>query len=66
MAKEVDVEEVAKRNPPVDVAQLREAQALMEDLRKHGLNKPGYNLTSPYETQAPQRRKDMERHRPDE
>ncbi len=43
------VEEAAKTNPKVDVEQVREAQVLLEELRKQGLTRPEYDIASPYE-----------------
>jgi hypothetical protein len=44
-----NAEEAARSNPKVDVDQLREAQTLLEELRKKGLAGPEYDIPSPYE-----------------
>ena len=43
-----DVREAAKTNRKVDVEQVEEAQALLEELRKGGLRQRGYDIASPY------------------
>jgi hypothetical protein len=58
-----DVDEVAERNPAVDVDKLREAQQLIEELRERGVIGPSYDIASPYErrpvrsTESPPRRR---------
>lgn len=44
-----DAEDVAKTNPKIDVDQVREAQTALEELRKAGLSRQEYGITSPYE-----------------
>ena len=44
-----DVEDTAKVNPKVDVEKAREAQILLEELRKQGLSRREYDIASPYE-----------------
>ena len=52
------IEEAAKSNPEVDVEKVREAQVLLEELRKQGLSRPEYDIASPYE------RRPLRTHRP--
>jgi hypothetical protein len=49
MAKKTDIDEIITNNPKVDAKQLREAQALVRELRKLGLARPEYNLAMPYQ-----------------
>lgn len=42
-------EELAKGNPQVDVDQLREAQDLLEELRRAGVSPQQYGINSPYQ-----------------
>ena len=44
-----NLEDAAKANPKVDVEKAREAQILLEELRKQGLSRRGYDIASPYE-----------------
>lgn len=44
-----DVDEMVKNNPQVDGGQIREAQELIEELRREGVQKPSYGIESPYE-----------------
>lgn len=44
-----DPGEVAERNPAVDIKQLREADRLLDELSKHGVTRPEYDIASPYE-----------------
>jgi len=43
-----DVKKVAETNPQVDVEQLKEARALLGELRKGGRRQREYGITSPY------------------
>jgi hypothetical protein len=43
-----DVERVAETNPKVDITQIREAQALLAELKQQGLVRPEYEIASPY------------------
>lgn len=43
------VDEAAAANPKVDVETVREARELLEELRKQGFSRPGYDIASPYE-----------------
>lgn len=43
------VEDAATSSPAVDVEKLRQAQQLLEALRRVGLPPRGYEITSPYE-----------------
>ncbi len=49
MAKKTDIDEIISNNPKVDAGQVREAQLLVQELRKQGLGRPEYNLTLPYQ-----------------
>lgn len=42
------IEELAKKNPLVDVELLKEAQALVKEFRKQGLGGPEYDIEPPY------------------
>ena len=44
-----DEKRAAEDNPKVDIEQVREAQALLEELRRQGLVRPEYEIASPYE-----------------
>lgn len=44
-----DIDALAKNNPLVDREKVREAQRLVETLRKEGLGGPSYEIVSPYE-----------------
>jgi hypothetical protein len=44
-----DAEHAAKTNPKVDVEKVREAQVLLEELRKAGVSRQEYEISSPYE-----------------
>lgn len=46
---EDQIEELIKGNPKIDGQQLREAQRLIEDLRKEGVGRPAYRIASPHE-----------------
>lgn len=48
-----DVEKQAKRNPKVNVRQVREAQEMLEELRKAGIGKPQYEIEPPYGSRPP-------------
>jgi hypothetical protein len=48
LPKSVDAETVARNNLNVDVRQIRQAQELLDELRRQGLAKPQYNLGPPY------------------
>ena len=48
MAKRIDLEQILKKHPEVDVAQLQRALDLIDELRKGGLVHPqGYRSSSP-------------------
>ena len=47
-AKNDKIGKLAKKNPLVDIDQLREAQALVKEFRKDGAGKPQYDIESPY------------------
>lgn len=54
MAKRIDLEQILKKHPEVDVAQLQRALDLIDELRKGGLVHPqGYRSSSP----SPSRRR---------
>jgi hypothetical protein len=42
-------DELIKNNPKVDGAKVREAQELLEELRRGGVGRPSYGIDSPYE-----------------
>lgn len=42
------IEEMARRNPKVDLAQLREAEAAMRELRARGVTPPTNSVRTPY------------------
>ena len=44
-----DVERLARTNPSVDVEKVREAQILLEELRKAGVARQEYGISSPYQ-----------------
>lgn len=44
-----DAETIAEGNTKIDIGQVREAQALLEELRRQGLVRPEYEIASPYE-----------------
>lgn len=44
-----DAEDLIKRNPKVDGDKLREAQELLEELRRGGVGRSSYDIDSPYE-----------------
>jgi hypothetical protein len=52
-----DVDKLVKENPGVDAAQVREAQKLLEELRREGVSGPSYGISSPYE-RRPVRKRD--------
>jgi hypothetical protein len=58
-----DAEELIKRNPKVDGDQLREAQELLEELRRGGVGRPSYGIDSPYE-RRPVSPPESSRHKP--
>lgn len=43
-----DVKTVAEENPGVDAAQVREVQVLIEELKRSGVRRRGYDIGSPY------------------
>ncbi len=45
---ELPVEEIISGNPQIDADQFRDAQVLLNALRKEGLARPTYSLGSPY------------------
>ena len=47
--KDVDVHEIAKNNPQVDMEELQRGQELSRRLRAAGLKKTGYGLATPDE-----------------
>lgn len=57
--KSDEIDDLAKKNPKVNVKQLREANELLEELRKGGLRKRQYEIETPYESR-PRRVKDEE------
>lgn len=44
--KEVDVQEIVKKNPQVDTEELRRGQELSRRLKEAGLKKSGYGLAT--------------------
>src|SRR4051812_47418910 len=48
-APQIDVDDVAARNPNVDLRQLHEAQAVLRELRAEGVARATYSIGSPYE-----------------
>ena len=50
MAKIPDLDKTARENPDVDPEQVKEAQELVEELRKEGFGKREYDLASPFES----------------
>jgi hypothetical protein len=46
----VKAEEVARTNRNVNLDQIKEAEAVLGELRNQGLARRGYGLSSPYET----------------
>ncbi len=59
-----DIEETAESNPKIDVGQIREAQALLRELREQGLSRPEYGIVSPYERRPAHVRQVVHRERP--
>jgi hypothetical protein len=55
----LDLDSLLKKNKNVDADQVRQTQDLLEELRKHGLARPHYDLVSPYE-RRPSRRSEEE------
>ena len=47
------IRDAAKTNPNVDVGKLREAQRLLDELRKAGVSPKEYDLSSPYRRRPP-------------
>jgi hypothetical protein len=54
-------EKMAEVNRNVDVGQVREAQALLEELRRQGLARPEYEIASPYERRPVRLRRSNQR-----
>lgn len=46
---DVDVDEIVRQNPAVDEGKLREAQHVLDRLRREGIAGPTYRIVSPYE-----------------
>ena len=44
-----DLDTLIEDNPGVDGRQIREAQELLEELRREGVGGPSYGIVSPYE-----------------
>jgi hypothetical protein len=53
-----DLRKLAKANPRVDLTQLKEADALLRQLRRKGIGPREYDLASPY-GHRPLRRKEV-------
>ena len=47
MPQKIELEEIAKSNPQIDLSKLREGIELSEKLRNIGLSARGYELASP-------------------
>lgn len=54
--KAISVKKVAKRNPHVDLAKIREAYALLRELDRQGAEESRYNLVSPFDRRFSQER----------
>jgi hypothetical protein len=50
--KGLDPEEIAGRNPTIDIEQYREVTRLLDNLREHGVVPRDYDLRSPYDPRA--------------
>lgn len=48
---------IAKTNPRIDVAKLKEAQAVLRDLRRQGAEESKYDLASPFDRRYSQERR---------
>jgi hypothetical protein len=46
------LDELVENNPGVDEQQVRDAQKLMDGLRRDGVDGPSYGIVSPYERRA--------------
>lgn len=44
-----DLDDVVRRNPDVDVDDLRDAWNILDQLRREGVSGPTYRIVSPYE-----------------
>lgn len=51
MPEKIALEEIAKQNPQIDLAQLQESLELSEALQKEGVSGAGYGIASPHERQ---------------
>lgn len=45
----LNLKEIAKENPGVDLKQVREASKILKQLEAQGVTKHSYNLSSPYD-----------------
>jgi hypothetical protein len=63
MAQTLDLEGLAKKNPRVDLVSVKKVLDTVAEVRKHGVSRANYSISSPYSRKRGEPQPEVERSR---